>query len=455
MRFREKVYHVMRNYMFIFIFIAVNYSNVFAQWKQNEFIIGTFADPRLSGEGSRLKDSISFKQAADAGFNLLSGPQFYLGGRDFTMMNRTLDLAYEFGFKLFVIDHRLKVSNDSFSKAKADTIINYFKNVNLARQQALYGYYFGGEFPVKDSEKVLNWLAYFKNKDSDRLPYYYLLPVIAFKSRGEYEYYLDTYLNNKNVKKRPEVVSYDYYPFKKDGSVRSDYFYNLRIVKNKAGKRPFWCYILTTQHGNYPDPDAYQLAFSAFCPIAYGSKGLLYFSYETIPGRYGGDYKDAIIGRNGKPTVKYEIVKNINNYIKNIIGPVVMTSKYIGTYHMSSQPTKEIFDEKNLVNKKTPYVKSISNDNIMVGIFQSSIRRGDKYLFFVNKSATSLNNVKVSLNGNFAQRIFAMPGMNSHSGENKSIPLDGDFYSSTNLTDFYISLSPGEGKMIEIRNPTK
>ena len=135
-------------------------------------------------------------------------------------------------------------------------------------------------------------------------------------------------------------------------------------------------------HSNYTDPTEYQLNFSVFCPLAYGAKGIIYFTYETIPERYGVKFGDAIIDKYGNPTKKYYTVKTINQYVAEVIGPVIMNSTKVGTFHVSEQSGNEVIDKSQVLTNSN--ILKIDNSNILVGIFKSNTS-AVRYLLLVNK----------------------------------------------------------------------
>lgn len=377
----------------------------FSQWKQNEFVIGTFADPRLSYDNNYVKDSISFAKAKNAYFNLLTGPQYYIGSRDFSLMDRTLKIAEKFNMKLLVIDSRMRILEPWFNEDSAMKVISHFKSLN---SKAFAGYYIMGEALEKNASQLLRWVDFFKQNDPTHIVYYYLRPRNGFNSASEYESYVNNFAFNKST----DVLAYNNYPFSKNGSILNIYFYNLDLISKKAGKKPFWFYVLANSTPYYTDPTEYQLNFCAFCPIAYGAKGIIYFTYETIPEKYDLKYGDAIIDKNGNATKKYATVKKINQYISQIIGPVIMNSTRTGTFHNSIKSDDETLNASQLLN---PRFLKIDNPNILVGVFKSKTSPS-RYLLLVNKKNDTLPVVNIFLKGNFTQSLKVYPRMNELNG---------------------------------------
>jgi|GEM_PF-2530177 len=398
---------------------SLTYQKGYSQWYKSKFVIGSFADPRVSRDNNRVKDSVSFALAKGASINLLSGPQFYNGGQDFSLMDKTLDLASKNDMHVMVIDSKLSVTNANFSTDDAQKIISHFKNIDPKRRAAIGGYNFGGEFPLNKSAQVKKWQGYFNSNDPEKVAFVYLLPNYGFPSRAAYETYLDTYLNDTNPNNKSDVVAYDYYPFT-NSTILTSYFYNISIIKKKAGNRPVWYYIQSTTKKTVPDITDYQLKFMAYCPLAYGSKGAIYYTYESIPDSYGLNYHDALINPYGNVTKKYYTAKTINYYLSYVAGPIIMANSCIGTYHVSRKPTNENIPSANILSRRNKYVSSIDNENVLVGIFKNS-NSSKYYLMLINKSENDISNVQISVPG--SKSINAFPGSESYHGSMKMTSL--------------------------------
>lgn len=201
--------------LLLFAFILA-YNTGHAQWYKEKFVIGTFADPRIFGVTRNVddaKDTLSYKLAKGAYINLLTGPQFYNGAQDFSLMDKTLGLASTYGMHVMAIDSKLQVTTDKFSDQDAQNVLAHFKSLDPKRREALGGYSFGGEFPITKAGQVKKWAGFYNNNDTDRPAYTYLLPCYGFKTRAEYEQYLDAYLSESNSAQKLKIVAYDYYPF--------------------------------------------------------------------------------------------------------------------------------------------------------------------------------------------------------------------------------------------------
>jgi hypothetical protein len=433
-------------------FIAV--FNVFS-WNQTEFVLFTFFDPCLSAntdttDAKEVHAALDrFQKAKDAYFNLLTGTQFpphivlTQAGMDFALF-----IAGRVpGIRYLVVDKRYRDDDSApafrpYQPAVATTITNHYNN-ELAglfplRRNALMGYNLGDEPRPEHAHAVNQWISYFKRSDDSKLAYVNLLPSYGFANRKAYEAYLDNFISDST----PDVVCFDHYPFFKDKTIRKDYFYNLRIIQTKAGNRPFWTFIQSVDHLGYVNPSAEHFRFMAFCPIAYGAKGLGYFTYERPDDK---DYRDALVNACDARTEKYDIARTINHYVQKVIGPVVMNSTNKGAFHASKKPTGE--KDQLLTPTNAPLMRSIGNENCLVGVFQSKAPTTTWYCLVVNKSLSSIHDVVVTFKGNFSGKLFKAPSLIGYTGDTTYSPV------TTNPEGIKMTIAEilgGEGQLFRV-----
>jgi hypothetical protein len=76
---------------------------------------------------------------------------------------------------------------------------------------------------------------------------------------------------------------------------------------------PFWNIVLAVQHGDYRNLKEPELRFEAMQTLAYGAKGLLWFTYWSPQGAANpGEWKHAMINPDGSHDPHYDMVKQIN-----------------------------------------------------------------------------------------------------------------------------------------------
>jgi hypothetical protein len=435
-----------------------------AGWDQPAFMIFTFIDPCFSvNTDTSNREEVRaartrFQTARDAHFNLLTGVQeasqvvqteagmdyaLFIAGGVAGLRYLIFDKRYCDGDSLPAFRPCRPPVASAMTRHYAQTLAAFFP----ARRNALFGYNLGDEPRTEDAPAVKNWIAHIKANDPEKLAYVNLLPAYGFKKRSAYEAYLDSLVGDPVPLRRPDVVSYDHYPFFRNGKIRRDYFYNLRIVREKAGVRPLWTYVQSADHLTYVDPTAAHLRFMAFCPLAYGAKGIGYFTYGLPESE---DYRDALVNACDVQTPKYTVAKAINWYLEKIAGPVVMQSDWRGAFHVSKKPTME--KDVLLSRKNAPCISAVDNDSCLVGLFQSCSPSATWYCLVVNKSIESVRGVRVGFKGSFSG-VFAAPSAVDYAGDTAytAVRLEADGKSMT-----IPELRGGEGRLYrlaDVRTP--
>ncbi|WP_448699326.1 hypothetical protein ACFGVR_20275 [Mucilaginibacter sp. AW1-3] len=428
------------------LIFALTSKPVYAQFKQDKFIIGTYVD--VSPDSADVNFDVykkHVKEAKDAWFNFFSGKNNYnkfLPYQNEATHIKLLRILQQYHIQTFYLTPRGKGYNDSLSTMS----FRFTQSLDKQLRATLLGYSIRDEPKVKEADNIRKWVSDVKRNDPGKMAYVNMLPVYAFKSHELYEAYLDTFLVNKNPLMRPDVVSFDFYPFV-NGDLRKDYFYNLSIMKQKADGRPLWYYPYTTQHRNYNNPGMYELSFMAFCPVAYGGKGCMYFTYD-YPLDTPEPYKYAIRDSAGRLTEKYAYVKAINHYLNDVIGPVVMSSQLYGPYHVSAQPYNQDIAVGELDINAVPGLGSIDNQNILCALFKNADRTD--YLYLVNKSGKA-QSVSVTLKGHYPLGVqLSAPVLPYDRGATMYAPVK-----ETKVTNDKILLSiefaPGEARMLKMK----
>lgn len=435
------------------------------RWRQSEFILGTFWDPPVHIEPRYLDSDLrGFRLARDAGFNLLTGTQIEPNiDRSFDGMKCALKLAWQTGLQYLVADERFYPAYGCiFDKSKAKELVDAYKKLPASLRSAMFGYNLCDEpyFEQDHFKSISQWKWLIETSDPSKLVYLNLASsyapsynwggfrggnedrVLDANERDEYESYLSLYIDNL----RPTVISFDHYPFFADGTIRRDYYYNLSVIRRKAGKRPFWAYPMTVGHLAYSDPSEAQLNFMYFCPIAYGAKGLIDFCFWTPSDNE--NYRESLIDANGEPTRRYFLIKRLNLYVRRILEPVVMRVPNVMTYHVSSYPQNQLYisDE---IGEDSTRVLFADDEHVMVGVFANPSNR---YLLVVNKSLSTISSVRIHLKGQvsrifFSPRVVGFTDTTQLKYRQQPIKIDGQ----TNTSTFLIpELIGGEGRLVRL-----
>jgi hypothetical protein len=145
----------------------------------------------------------------------------------------------------------------------------------------------------------------------------------------------------------------------------------------------------------------------------------------------------------------YSVVKTINLYLKNIIGPIAMNSVNMGAFHKSTNPTGEPAPGLELLTTtNAPLVSNISSDVCMVGIFQANSPSTTYYCVIVNKSMEHIYNIVVTLKHDYTGKITKPPSVINYTGGTTYSPVSG----GTQFTIY--DLQGGEGQFYKITNVT-
>src|SRR5262249_6869863 len=157
----------------------------------------------------------------------------------------------------------------------------------------------------------------------------------------------------------PDLISYDHYDFKTD--VPSDpkrYFENLGLVASRARqtRRPFLNIIqANTIAPNWRLPTAAGLRWLVFTTLAYGGRGISYFTYWG-PVSYNGLYKD------GTAAPLLKTVVALNKELA-VFGHELFALDSLGVYH-----TQSLFGGADAIPVDSP-VQLSTKDGVVLGLF--------------------------------------------------------------------------------------
>ncbi|HMU41859.1 MAG TPA: T9SS type A sorting domain-containing protein [Ignavibacteriaceae bacterium] len=267
-----------------------------------------------------------------------------------------------------------------------------------------------------------------------------------FQTMEAYEDYLDEYLSNDDF--RPSIVSYDNYLHAQITNPPAKYFYNINIIKEKAQERICWGIVDIKATGNPSfNPDESYIRFSVNSHLAYGFKGIIYYSYED-------PFVIAMV-QNGVPTYKYYWAQNLNKYIKNVVGPAIMKTRYLGAVHKSDfndengNIIESLLEPNQYIDSdNTPVVSDLSDPKSLAGIFYDYILNLS-YLYIVNKGYGDNHgsiSTNIFLRGDKRNKVFSTSTIGPDWGY-YPIPISFDGTKSY----FNVSLlAPGAGKLFKI-----
>ncbi|HWB03304.1 MAG TPA: beta-galactosidase [Verrucomicrobiales bacterium] len=263
-----------------------------------------------------------YRELAEAGFT-----HNYSGFSSLEKMQEALDVAKAAGIKQFVSIPELEKSPEEVGRA-------------LRAHPALAGYYLRDEPSASDFEKLAAWAKRITAVDPDHPCYINLFPNYATPAQlgsATYREHLDVFIAKVPV----PILSFDHYPVV-GKSLRPEWYENLELVSAAARKsgKPFWAFALAVAHDPYPVATLEHLRLQVFSNLAYGAQGIQYFTYWTSKSDVW-NFHEAPISVDGKKTVVYDRVRQVNDEIKNLSavfkGATVSRPGHTGTLPRGTQ----------------------------------------------------------------------------------------------------------------------
>ena len=195
------------------------------------------------------------------------------------------------------------------------------------------------------------------------------------------------------VRMIPEVlhqpfISYDNYSLI-EGHMRDQFYTNLEIIRrvSLSTKTPFWNCILANAHFNYMEPSDATLHLQVYSTLAYGGRGLEFFTYLAYP---EANFRLSAIDQFGDRTPTWGMVQRIN-YELNALAPILATLRSTGVYHSpdvpeGGRPLSQSRLVKAVEATQQNIVSQTTTAHFLVGEFEDA--HGRAYLMVVNKSLT-------------------------------------------------------------------
>ncbi len=327
-----------------------------------KFPIGAWISPppAVASYGKSFIEDEYFRLAADAGLNCLYALYENLqDNREETI--KALKLCEKYGIYYLLNDKTMRADD--------------FDEQAFARSAEMYSPYssFAG-LHVKDEPGIVQFDMLKRKKDafekifSEKLFYVNLLPSYATPyqlkngmwteedkaARAEYGNYIDEFL--KTV--APRFLSYDFYPMEGEfPNIKEGYFENLSLISEKAqtANIPFWVFIqVCAFNPNVRVPNAAEIFWQVNTALAYGAKGIQYFTYFQPADSVYETFRGGMISDKGRPTASYDAVKKINKHLSacgNILIDARLTKVEHGDFLISE------FDDG---KKKYSYIVNLS-----------------------------------------------------------------------------------------------
>jgi len=332
-----------------------------------------------------------------------------------------LDAVAAAGLQCIVSDSETHVSDEVAAMDEAEIERRVSNLVSrVGNHPAVFGFYLRDEPGANAFPGLGRWTAAFRKASPEKHAYINLFPNYASAAQMNvptYEEYVESFVTTV----QPAFISYDHYALMTGGSLRDGYFKNLEIVRTAALKHglPFWNIVLSNAHFDYAEPSPAGFRFQLYTTLAYGARGISYFTYFTPN---VGNYRLGPIDQFGNKTPTWDMLRNVNLQLHRL-GPVYITLKSVNVFHHPNVP------EGGSGMDSSRFVSSLSGGDLLVGEFEDT--GANPFVMVVNKSLQSSTTFQLA---------FKTPGtiqfVNPYTG------------SLNNWSGENIWLAPGQGMLL-------
>lgn len=400
-----------------------------------------------------------YKEIADAGFNFVVGGNGVNGHPDYPA---ALEAAEANGLRYLLSDGALqKIIRESAGNAASRTttsettgVMQYLTrrdepistfgtaatdprteiNARIRDLVARYGQHpalAGLNIYDEPHKKMFGLVGYAKEvlqeAAPEEMPYVNVWPSYASPNAlgtSTYEAYLERYFEVV----RPPTLVFDHYPLLADGRITADYFYNWAVIRKYANRFgvPSQTFIQSVGFDGRKagltrrrKPNEQELLWQINVSLAYGAKGIQYFTYWTPDTRPGDPIKfgQALISNTGQRTALYYAAGRVNGYLR-VIGKTLLPLVSESVVHAG---------EKNPPRgakpfQKDAYVKSRSGSPVILSRFRDPAGGADRHMLVVNRSFSKRAVARLKLSS-AVSRVFEI---SRTTGQPDPVALQGD-----------------------------
>lgn len=254
---------------------------------------------------------------------------------------KALDIAAEAGVRLLLCDDVWHVGGDYKLTAARKRKIK--KAVEEVREHpGLYAFHIRDEPHFEDFPALAETMDFMRELDPYHLLYVNHFPI---RQTGWHAGLMEVFWRKFIEMCSPTLLTWDLYciellsdemiaaegedkPWifpKEKIWVKPWYFDNLEMVRTFGLDYglPFWAFTMSTRHGAYPTPTEGHIRFQLMHDLAYGARGLQYFTYA---------HEEGLIDSDGIPTPTWDIAKKVNAQV-HTWAPVLQKLTSVNVYH--------------------------------------------------------------------------------------------------------------------------
>jgi hypothetical protein len=404
-------------------------------WRQTSFLVGGWipGTPQTAEQLLRMEE---------AGLDYFHTYAAWLSGNRDVMARLDSLAASRPGFRLKAISHLVIPFDDPGRVSGNDDPARNWPKIraNLApeggvNRRSTLGWHLGDE-PYQRA--VMARLADMTRRlrayppTAGQLPFVNLFPAVnpahnstyagefGKERRAAYAAYLRAWLSHFDDDPDPApMLSFDHYPFQAKTRPSPEWFVTLAVARDETNARarpaegkiiPVWAVIQASDHrprgqrGFARTFNPTQLRWQAWSAVAYGAKGISYWTLAPAEDK-GNDlgFDAGIFDARGRVTALLPAMKSLNAEL-HALGPHLMALDPVGARHVTLDGQEGIADELWIFQGGVPRplgpLTGVSGDrrgsDALVTLFRHRTSGGD-WVFVFNKSLTTTRTFRVEL----------------------------------------------------------
>ncbi|NIK57854.1 hypothetical protein [Kribbella shirazensis] len=394
-----------------------------------DFPIGLFWPPH-----PYASTATRFAEIKNAGFDFVISGNYAGDGNIFQYQ---LGLARDAGLKMLISDD-IQIRNMARWFSISDTTTD-FLSVTPAEARELYtrarnaygpfsslaGFNFYDEPGAGWFPTLAKALAISRELAPQLLPYINLFPS---DDPAYYRSFVDVV--------KPSLISFDRYPLLSEGREDANYFHNWAIVRDAAlhGDIPSWVFIQTLAYHNHRVPTAAELLWQVNISLAYGAKGIQYFTYWTPEAARGEGFGPALITVDGERTSRYYAAKEINTTWLHQVGRELKPLVSETVQHVNETP----LPNGTVGFTPTNLVSAVAGSPVVIGTFRArDTTSTDRWLLVANRSHSARSRAVLTLNEQTVGSVGVF-----HAGRQTYVPQ--------RVAPVEVSLAPGAATLVKL-----
>ena len=234
------------------------------------------------------------------------------------------------------------------------------------------------------------------------MPYANVWPSYASTSAlgtTTYEGYLERYMRTVH----PPLLGFDHYPLLSGGGITGDYFYNWATIRKFSLRFgvPSWVFIQSvgfdSSYSGFQDrrrPNEAEILWQANVSLAYGAKGIQYFTYWTPKTARDASIRfgEALVSASGRRTALYDYARRVNAYLR-VMGKALLPLVSESVVHAR----EERLPRGAKAFKADGYVSAVGGSPLVLGRFRKPGEPDARYLFAANRSFANAAKSRLTL----------------------------------------------------------